>query len=146
MGMLKSTPTSDGEEPVSLPCHPDFNWPVKWAFLQYIRECQIRDGKCPLFHIANGHPCNKFPEQVTRSTFLKNVFYCFYGGARGPWPGREHPPPVPNQQSRRPWSFWTFFKKSLKMTASHSSHIKHDKYTFSVDSGLNIGIYMIWAV
>ena len=47
MDRLNSTPTSDGEEPLSLLGHPEFNKSVNLAFLKYIRACPILVGKCP---------------------------------------------------------------------------------------------------
>ena len=45
--------TSDGKEQLSLPVHPEFIWPVNFAFLHDFWACQISYGKCPLNHIAN---------------------------------------------------------------------------------------------
>jgi hypothetical protein len=48
MDRLKSTPTSEGEELLSLLGYPKFNEPDNWVFLQYIRACPICDGEFPL--------------------------------------------------------------------------------------------------
>ena len=108
--LLKSTPTSDGEETLSLPGHPEFNGPVNWVFLQYILEhvkfvmvdahCKTlqMDSRAPGY--LNGLPVAHFP----------NVFNAFRGvqGVFG-WIGG---------QSNRglPCSFCMFLKKSLKKT------------------------------
>ena len=118
--MLKSTLTSDGEEPLSLPGHPEFNGPSIGHFCSILQRpyTAVHLQCLTIYH----HECQPGLPSACQSSNLNGLTVAHFKNSFNALRGVQgvHGHPFPTNRGC-PWSFWTFFKKySEKCPASLS--------------------------